>query len=833
MPAFARTFTCFALGLLTGTSVLAQNSQVNIQVDAAADRKAISPYIYGLAFTSTSVLLDLNYPLQRWGGNYTSRYNWQQDADNRAADWYFQSVPEGAGAPAGVVDQFISATKAANAEPMITLPLLDWVAKLGPSRSKLASFSQAKYGEQTDADWAWFPDAGNGILVSTGQRITGNDPNDANTPNSTALQSAFVQHLLTQWGNAASGGLRYYVMDNEHSIWFETHRDVAPIGATMEQVRQKMIDYGTVIRQADPGAKIVGPEEWGWLGMIYSGFDQQYAAAHGWSSFPDRAAHGNMDYLPWLLGQLRQHEQNTGLKLLDIFTVHYYPQGGEYGNNTTTSMQLRRNRSTRSLWDPVYVDETWVNTNVMLIPRIKQWISTHYPGLQTGITEYNWGAEGHINGATAQADVLGIFGREGLDYAARWTTPASNTPTYKALKMYRNYDGSKSTFGETSVRAQVPNPDELSAFAALRAGDGALTLMVINKVLSGNTPIQISLANFLAAGTAQVWQLTSANTINRLADLTLSGDNLSATVPPQSITLFVIAALPKVQRAFVASGGSDANTSVQCPLSSPCRTFAAAAGVVLSGGELVALDSGDFGSMTAIDSISLIGAPGHRVSIDVPSGDAVTIATPGIRVVLRNLAINGLGGVNGINVTSGAKLLVQDCIIGGFASGSGITASGVAEVHVERSLLRDNAVGLYLANGAKASVSHSRLLGNTGNGAVAVGNAAGTTTRLTLRKVVLHGTGTDWGVTAQSLSATGAAHVDVTHSTIGRTFRAAAASSSAGGAATLTLARSRISGSGTGLYQSGPGAVLRSLENNTLTGNGANSSGTIVNLPSM
>ena len=93
----------------------------------------------------------------------------------------------------------------------------------------------------------------------------------------------------------------------------------------------------------------------------------------------------------------------------------------------------------------------------------------YYPGTPIGITEYNWGAEAHINGATTQADILGIFGREGLDMAARWTTPDATTPTYKAMKMYRNYDGNKSTFGDTSVSAAVPNPDNVSAFAAQRS----------------------------------------------------------------------------------------------------------------------------------------------------------------------------------------------------------------------------------------------------------------------------------------------------------------------------------------------------------------------------
>src|SRR5262249_36612743 len=148
-----------------------------------------------------------------------------------------------------------------------------------------------------------------------------------------------------------------------------------------------------------------------------------------------------------------------------------------------------------------------------------------------GITEYNWGAEGHINGATAQADILGIFGRENLDLATRWTTPATSTPTYKAMKLYRNYDGNKSTFGDTSIAATVPNPDVLSSFAAVLSADGALTAMVINKSATLPAPVFLRLTNFLHNGTAQVWQLTSATTILRLADTTLAGNTLSNQVP--------------------------------------------------------------------------------------------------------------------------------------------------------------------------------------------------------------------------------------------------------------------------------------------------------------
>jgi len=517
--------------------MLAQNPGATISVDANANRRAINPNIYGLAYGTTAQLSDLNVPVNRYGGNNTSRYNWQINGDNRGQDWYFESIGDSSSVAGERGDTFIANSRAGGAQPLITVPMIGWVAKLGASRAKLASFSQAKYGAQTGNDWQWFPDAGNGILASTGQNVSGNDPNDANVPNSSTLQQQWVQAIVNKWGAAANGGLGYYILDNEHSIWHSTHRDVQPVGAKMSDILLAIQDYASHIKAVDPTAKVVGPEEWGWSGYFYSGYDQQWGSLHGWSSLPDRTANGGWDYLPWLLNQLKL----DGRHLLDVFSVHYYPQGGEFGNDVSTTMQLLRNKSTRSLWDPNYVDQSWINDKVQLIPRLRNWVNTYYDAsTPIAITEYNWGAEAYINGATTQADILGIFGREGLDLAARWTTPDASTPTYKAIKIYRNYDGAKSTFGDVSVSATGPNPDNVATFAAQRTSDGALTVMVISKYLSGTTPVTVNLANFTAAGTVQVYQLTSANAITRLADLSVAGSSVTFTAPAQSISLLVL-----------------------------------------------------------------------------------------------------------------------------------------------------------------------------------------------------------------------------------------------------------------------------------------------------
>jgi hypothetical protein len=540
-------------------------------VDVQANRHPINPNIYGVAFASTGDLIALHSTLHRYGGNSATRYNWQLNSDNRAADWYFESYPDTSSTPGFRGDNFISSTRAAavGAQPMLTIPMIDYVGSLGLNRAGLRSFSIAKYGPQTGFD-PYNLDAGNGISTAAGHPfITGNNPTDANVANSPAFQMSWAQHLIGTWGTAANGGLQYYIMDNEPSIWHGTHRDVHPKGETYSELYNDFVNYAGGIRALDPNAIIVGPEEWGWLGMFYSGFDQQNGAGGAASDFN---THNQTYHYPWLLQQLHNYQQTTGKQLLNVLSVHYYPQDGSGGNDDSAATQLIRNRSTRSLWDPNYVDQSWINQVginggiVNLIPNLKSWVNQFYPGLPVGITEYNWGDEANLNGATTQADALGIFGREGLDLATRWTVPTNPSPTYLAMQIYRNYDGKLSTFGDTSVSAGVSNPDSLSSFAAVRASDGALTVMVVNKQ-TGSTNVTISLANFGNTGTADAWQISSASqtAISHPGRVAISSNAISATLPSQSITLFVIppgsaVSKPSAPGGLAATAGSGSVT---------------------------------------------------------------------------------------------------------------------------------------------------------------------------------------------------------------------------------------------------------------------------------
>lgn len=547
-----RALLLAGLGMAAATA-LADNPAATVDVDAAADRHAISPLIYGVNYAETADLVRLNSPLNRQGGNATSRYNWQLDAHSSGADWYFETYPDSTGTPSASADTFVDKTQAAGAgtEPMLTIPMLDYLANLGPGRTTLAGFSVAKYGAQQKTD-PWNADAGNGISTATGENITGNDPTDTGVPNSAAIQQAWVQHLVDKYGGAtAASGVKYYILDNEYSVWVATHRDVHPDPVTYDEIWDKIVRYATAVRNADPSAKICLGEEYSWFAMYYSGLDQANGAS---AADSDYNTHGKMYFYPWLLQKLHDYQQQTGTQLIDVLTVHAYNDGPGDGDDATT--QTQRNRQTRILWDPAFQDPFWFGDIaidgrsgrvVNWIPTLKSWVDQYYPGLQIGITEYNWGDEANLNGATTQADVLGIYGREGIDLATRWgvaKTTNNNVTTYHvtnlASQIYRNYDGHHATFGETSVSAKAANPDNLSAFAALRESDGALTVMVINKQ-QGRTPVTVKLDNF-TANTAQVWQINSASqtTIAHLDDVAVTGNALTATVPSQSITLFVL-----------------------------------------------------------------------------------------------------------------------------------------------------------------------------------------------------------------------------------------------------------------------------------------------------
>ncbi|MCC6454338.1 MAG: hypothetical protein IT328_05300 [Caldilineaceae bacterium] len=524
---------------------------ITLHVDVAAARKPISPYIYGMNEYSMSgdvvaLMEELAIPVRRWGGNATSRYNWQTDISNHASDWFFGNVKQSDATDLpddSAVNRFIDQNRQAGTYSFLVLPMSGYVSN---DNGLACGFSVQKYGpQQATAASDSRPDCGNGKYAD-GSYITGNNPLETSIAIDPNFVADWVSYLVGRYGRADAGGIRFYNPDNEPDLWFETHRDVRPIGYTYDEIRDLTYQYAAAIKAVDPSAAILGPVVHGWTYYWHSPYDGQ---RQDWADPDDRNAHGGTPFIAWYLQQMAAYEADHGVRILDYLDMHYYPQanGVALGDAGDAATQARRLRSTRSLWDPTYVDESWIPDAgpaggiVQLIPRMRDWVAQNYPGTKLAIGEYNWGGLEHINGALAQADVLGIFGREGVDLATMWQPPQLNQPAAFAFRIYRNYDGAGSQFGDTSVAATSSDQARLSLYAAQRSSDGALTLVIINKGDS-DLSAQLTLANFTASAPAQLYRYSDANltAIVHGAEQPITTGIISATYPTNSITLLVI-----------------------------------------------------------------------------------------------------------------------------------------------------------------------------------------------------------------------------------------------------------------------------------------------------
>jgi len=198
---------------------------------------------------------------------------------------------------------------------------------------------------------------------------------------------------------------------------------------------------------------------------------------------PDRRKHGDVAFIPWYLRKLAEHHQRTGTRILDILDVHFYPMAegvfSATGSQTDAATNARRIRSTRSLWDPSYVDESWIGERMQVLPRLTQWIAENDPGLGLSIGEWNFGAENHISGGLAAAEALGRFGLYGVTSAFHWGTLAENSELFWAFRAYRNFDTKGGRFQDGSVPV-IGDGTLVSLFASRDPGGEKLVAVLLN-----------------------------------------------------------------------------------------------------------------------------------------------------------------------------------------------------------------------------------------------------------------------------------------------------------------------------------------------------------------
>jgi hypothetical protein len=576
-----------------------------LSVDAGNQTHAISPYIYGMNayLLDTTTASNANITVTRWGGDDTSRYNYQTNVVNSADDYYFENFTGSSGMlGGGLFNNFVTTADGLGIATLGTAPVIGWVSN---SSVKACSFSQSAYPnqEQFNGDGC-----GNGVETG-GTDLVGNNtiaaitsiqetpPTTPGAGNATAAWAdatwtgGWVHCLLTSGTYCASAGGKdttIWDLDNEPEYWSAVHRDVHPNPMTYDEITNGGIGTALAIKTADPSTLVSGPIISGWYQYFYSQQDVNngYSTApcySPWSDPTDRTAHGGVPLIEYYLQQMAAASKTYGVRLLDYVDIHAYfaanYNGASVGLTTAgdTGEQQARMNSTRVFWDPTYTDPAYTQPNYptdanyynpttkgncniplqapKLIPTLQSWVTNDYPGTKTSIDEYNFGGNESINGAVTQADILGIFGAYGLDMAQLWPTTnyTNQVPGNMAFEIYRNYDGSKSTFGNTALSSTSANQGTLSIYGAVRSSDNAITIVVINKTYGALTST-LSLENYpeSTATAAESFLYSNANltTIVAQPNVTVTPpaagsttSTITATFPAQSITLLVVPAI--------------------------------------------------------------------------------------------------------------------------------------------------------------------------------------------------------------------------------------------------------------------------------------------------
>lgn len=501
-------------------------------VECKSAGQPVSPTIFGIAWADTDK--DIGATAHRWGGNTTTRYNHKLGAWNTANDWFWQNIK---------IDShevFLGKVAEKGGLAAITVPIMGWVSKDTSS----ASFPVSVFGpqEKTDPD---HPDYGNGKKPDGKTLIAPKDPTRTSVAVTPADVADFVTKVRAYEKKIGKKLVFEWILDNEPGLWSTTHRDVHPNPLTYDELLEKTIAFGTAIRKADPDAVIAGPTSYGWWEYFYSTKDHD----EGIRNKPDRKAHGDVPLIAWYLQKLAEHEKKTGVRILDVLDVHIYPQadnvqgpdgqGGDGGGETDRKTNELRFRTTRSLWDRDYVDESWIKEAVYLIPRMKDLIAQNYPGRGFQIGEYNFGAEAHPAGGVALAEALGRFALNGVSHAFYWTYPKKPKPAYWAFRAYRNYDGKDGHFLDQIVPSTSPTGTSL--YASKDPSGKKWVIVALNFSADRPHDASIELKGCVAPGALKSFVYTGGDQGFVAGDAKIEGTSLKSKLPPYSITVMELA----------------------------------------------------------------------------------------------------------------------------------------------------------------------------------------------------------------------------------------------------------------------------------------------------
>ncbi|MGH7997515.1 MAG: glycoside hydrolase family 44 protein, partial [Opitutaceae bacterium] len=538
---------------------LRANNAIQITVDPGAGRLPISPYIYG---TNSDLPGVANPGSRRYGGNRLTGYNWETNASNAGTDWYNESdnnLVSGLPAseqnvPAIALTQFQDESLADGTPyTILTLQMAGYVA---------ADENGDVTADQAAPSFRW-----DQVIDDTPGGVFNGTPD---LTDHTVYMDELLNLLIGKYGPASGPtGVKGYDLDNEPDLWNSTHPYLHPAQTTCAELISKSVALAKTVKRMDPAAEVLGPVSYGSNGYF------TFQNATDWAGI-QTANPGYRWFLDYYLDQMSQASAQAGERLLDVFDLHRYSDdaGGSPSESITGQTDYATNlgcdeervQSPRVLWDPTFVENSWVqewdSQFLPYLPNLKASIAKYYPGTKLGFSEYGYGGESDISGGLAEADVLGIYGKYGVYIADIWVLHSSPPPLYvsAAFNLYLNYDGAGGKFGSTSVQETDSDTVDSSAYASIDMSN-EVHLVALNKSFTTPADFTVKIAGSVAYTRVQVYAFDSTGSaITLRAPAAIAANQFTYTLPPLTAAHFVASSPPTgyltnlSARAYVSPG---------------------------------------------------------------------------------------------------------------------------------------------------------------------------------------------------------------------------------------------------------------------------------------
>lgn len=519
---------------------------ITITVDLTQGTKPVSPWIYGKnnVLPSTYLSSGSNADVDRakaagvrfvrqGGGNNSTKYNWRLKLSSHP-DWYNNVYGNDWDAAAKNMLE-----KMPGVQGMWSLQLLGKAASNTGHNFNDWAYNQSQWWSGVNQNLA-----GGGVVNPAGgsQALTDGDPNLYLEDWPADSTVGILDHWFGPKGlNYDSTKLYYWDMDNEPEIWSGTHDDVMKTQLPAEDFMQLYFKVAKAARAKYPNIKLVGPvpaNEWQW---------------YRWGSDPISYNGKKYTWLEYFILRVAEEEKATGIRLLDVLDIHYYPGS----NDAATCVQFHRVFFDRNY---VYPEANGVHTlnggwdtsinKEYILGRCSDWL-TKYMGANNdvglAVTECGLNSTNANVQAVWYASTLGEFMKNGVQIFTPWSW---NVGMWETLHLFSRYN--KMNF----VAATSGDETLISAYPTVNDRTDSMSVVLVNRSLTDTKQVTLNLNGFTASdGDFTLYSLSNlgstetfvSHTQNAMKKSTVSVQNnqiATISLAPLSVNNLILKGFP-------------------------------------------------------------------------------------------------------------------------------------------------------------------------------------------------------------------------------------------------------------------------------------------------